>query len=88
MLFAFSEEKKERKNKHIRQTLDSDDKGKLGFEKKDKLFPLFVCLLTSGGRSVLTQFVFSSLVIRSMMARRRALSLLAVPVPALSFIFG
>ena len=87
MLFVFSEEKKERKNKHIRQTLDSD-KGKLGFEKKDKLFPLFVCLLTSGGRSVLTQFVFSSLVIRSMMARRRALSLLAVPVPALSFIFG
>ena len=36
----------------------------------------------------LTQFVFSSLVIRSMMARSRALSLLPVPVPTLSFISG
>lgn len=36
----------------------------------------------------LTQFEFSSLVIKSMIARKRAFSLLPTPVPALSFIFG
>ena len=36
----------------------------------------------------LTRFEFSSLVIKSMIARKRAFSLLPTPVPALSFIFG
>lgn len=52
MLFVFSEEKKERKNKPIRQTLDSD-KRKVGIRKEGQVVS-FVCLFIDKWRQVST----------------------------------